>query len=285
MMHFGTSRRRLMVGAATASLLALYPGARVVRAQDGAAYDLIDLGPFDVSVPVDSGFSITGVSRIGAISESGDVCGRFAVSDERFSPAIWPSTGELRRLKSATLGGEARAINASGDVAGRQQYEAEGGYITRATVWRDGEPTNLPGLLFGDEGAARDINDQKPEWVLQKIREAVAAKGEGASIACFGLTFKPNIDDLRESPAVEIVRRLTEEFPGRVKVVEPHIQVLPPALAGKAGLVPMGEAMEAEICVMLVDHAKFRDAPPPSGASQITVDTRGIWRKAEHAHA
>ncbi|MEZ5725307.1 MAG: UDP-N-acetyl-D-mannosamine dehydrogenase [Paracoccaceae bacterium] len=133
--------------------------------------------------------------------------------------------------------------------------------------------------------AARDINDQKPEWVLQKIREAVAAKGEGASIACFGLTFKPNIDDLRESPAVEIVRRLTEEFPGRVKVVEPHIQVLPPALAGKAGLVPMGEAMEAEICVMLVDHAKFRDAPPPSGASQITVDTRGIWRKAELAHA
>ena len=159
MMHFGTSRRRFLYGAATASLIALYPGARVVWAQNGAAYDLIDLGPFDVSVPVESGYSITGVSRIGAIAESGDVCGRFAVSEERFSPAIWPSTGELRRLKSATLGGEARAINASGDVAGRQQYEAEGGYITRATVWRDGEPTNLPGLLFGDEGAARDIND------------------------------------------------------------------------------------------------------------------------------
>ncbi|MEZ4623410.1 MAG: hypothetical protein R2843_01075 [Thermomicrobiales bacterium] len=60
MMHFGTSRRRCLYGAATASLIALYPGARVVWAQNGAAYDLIDLGPFDVSVPVESGYSITG---------------------------------------------------------------------------------------------------------------------------------------------------------------------------------------------------------------------------------
>ncbi|MEZ4623409.1 MAG: hypothetical protein R2843_01070 [Thermomicrobiales bacterium] len=46
-------------------------------------------------------------------------------------------------------------------MAGRQQYEAEGGYITRATVWRDGEPKNLPGLLFGDEGAARDYQRRR----------------------------------------------------------------------------------------------------------------------------
>ncbi len=153
------NRRAALHGTMLAAILALYPGARLARAQDGAAYDLIDLGPFESLVPVDSGFAITGVSRIGAINDAGDVCGRFAVSDERFSPAIWPETGELRRLKSATLGGEARGINSGGTVVGRQQYEIEAGFITRPAVWRDGEPTNLPGLLFGDEGVARDIND------------------------------------------------------------------------------------------------------------------------------
>lgn len=161
MFKHSATRRRVIGGSAAllASLLATHPAARLVRAQDGAPYDVVDLGPFETSVAIDSGFSITGLSRITGINDGGDACGRFAVSDERFSPSVWPATGELRRLKAATLGGEARAINADGIVVGRQQYEAEGGFITRATVWRDGEPTNLPGLIFGDEGAARDIND------------------------------------------------------------------------------------------------------------------------------
>ena len=153
------TRRRLLQGSIAASLLAAFPGTQITRAQDGASYDLIDLGPFDVSVPNENEFLITGVGRIGGLNEAGEVCGRVAVSEERFSPAVWPVTGELRRLKSATLGGEARGINVNGDVVGRQQYEADGGYVTRATIWRDGEPTNLPGAIFGDEGAARDIND------------------------------------------------------------------------------------------------------------------------------
>jgi uncharacterized membrane protein len=153
------NRRQFASGTAglTAAILAGIPGARLVKAQSSAPFDVIDLGAFDSSVSTD--FAINGTSRISSISEAGDVCGRFAVSDERFSPAIWPETGELRRLKSATLGGEARSINSSGVVVGRQQYEQDGGYITRPTVWRDGEPTNLPGLLFGDEGSARDVND------------------------------------------------------------------------------------------------------------------------------
>jgi uncharacterized membrane protein len=155
------SRRTLLhaSGGLAVALLASQSGARLIAAQGGAAYDVVDLGPFETIVPVESGFSITGLSRITGLNESGDVCGRFANSEERFSPAIWPQTGELRRLKSATLGGEARAINAGGVVVGRQQYETDAGFITRATVWRDGEPTNLPGLLFGEEGSARDIND------------------------------------------------------------------------------------------------------------------------------
>ncbi|MDO5640825.1 MAG: UDP-N-acetyl-D-mannosamine dehydrogenase [Paracoccus sp. (in: a-proteobacteria)] len=126
---------------------------------------------------------------------------------------------------------------------------------------------------------ARDTNDQKPEWVMQKIRDAVAAKGAGARISCFGLAFKPNIDDLRESPALGIVSCLADEFPGQIRVVEPYIKELPAVLAGKADLVSLHEAMQADICVMLVDHTQFRNSPPPSAAGQIVIDTRGVWLK------
>lgn len=126
---------------------------------------------------------------------------------------------------------------------------------------------------------ARDTNDNKPEWVLQKVRDAVAAKGAGASISCFGLAFKPNIDDLRESPAAEIVARLADEFPGQVQVVEPFITELPKSLAGKTKLVPLRDAVQADICVMLVDHTQFRNSPPPSGEGQVIIDTRGVWLK------
>ena len=161
MTQYALTRRRFALGssAVLTSLLTAFPNARLVGAQAGATHDLIDLGPFETTVPSDRGFAINGNSRIGGINASGDLCGRFAVSEERFSPAIWPVAGSMRRLKSATLGGEARAINADGVVVGRQQYAVDGGYLTRPAVWRDGEPTNLPGLLFGDDGVARDIND------------------------------------------------------------------------------------------------------------------------------
>ncbi|WBU62046.1 UDP-N-acetyl-D-mannosamine dehydrogenase [Paracoccus albus] len=126
---------------------------------------------------------------------------------------------------------------------------------------------------------ARCINDEKPSWVVERVRAAAARKGAGASICCFGLSFKPDIDDLRESPAIEIVERLTEEFPGQITVVEPHIDRLPDRLDGKAGLVAMRVGIEADICVMLVDHTEFRNSPPPGAAGADLIDTRGIWTK------
>lgn len=124
---------------------------------------------------------------------------------------------------------------------------------------------------------ARETNDYKPEWVLKKIRDVAAERPSDARIGCFGLAFKPDIDDLRESPAIEIVSKLADEFPGRVQVVEPFIKELPKQLAGKVTLVPMREAMSADICVMLVDHSEFRHSPPPSSKGQVIIDTRGVW--------
>ena len=126
---------------------------------------------------------------------------------------------------------------------------------------------------------ARQTNDKKPDWVVQKVREAAADRPPEAKISCFGLAFKPNIDDLRESPAVSIVARLAEEFPGRVQVVEPFIAGLPEQLNGKVRLVSLNDAADAEICVMLVDHTEFRNAPAPSGEGKALIDTRGVWLK------
>ena len=128
--------------------------------------------------------------------------------------------------------------------------------------------------------AARKVNDSKPEWVLEKVRAAVASflaenpqKTEAdVTLAVYGLAFKPDIDDLRESPALEIARKITASHIGSVKIVEPNIARLPSGL-GSAELVSQGQ-IKADVHVMLVDHSAFRGSSLPNG---IIVDTRGVW--------
>lgn len=129
---------------------------------------------------------------------------------------------------------------------------------------------------------AREINDHKPEWVLAKVHQAVAEHAarhdRPAQISCFGLAFKPNIDDLRESPALAIAARLGEIYPGQLKIVEPFIRSLPPAMEGKAALVGVQEGLkEADIALMLVDHDEFRATPVPVRPGLHLIDTRGVW--------
>ena len=128
--------------------------------------------------------------------------------------------------------------------------------------------------------AAREINDNKPEWVLAKVHQAVAehaAKGGApARIACFGLAFKPNIDDLRESPALSIATRLVQTYPGQVDIVEPYIESLPAQLEGKTQLLrPSVAAETCDIIVLLVDHDDFKSMPAPRNST--VIDTRGVW--------
>jgi UDP-N-acetyl-D-mannosaminuronic acid dehydrogenase len=133
--------------------------------------------------------------------------------------------------------------------------------------------------------AAREINDDKPHWVIGKVKEAVAAiAGEGrVTVACLGLAFKPDIDDLRESPALEICRALTELDGCRIITVEPHIAKLPPTLAGRAELAAAGDALAAaDIVLLLVDHRAFADITLGALAGKKVVDTRGLFGTARN---
>lgn len=127
---------------------------------------------------------------------------------------------------------------------------------------------------------ARAVNDAKPHWVLDKVRALIAlevAAGRAAdslTLACYGLAFKPDIDDLRESPALEIAAELVRTHSGPVLAVEPNIEGLPASLTG-ARLTSLADAQStADIHVLLVDHREFRAGRPSRG--QI-LDTRGIW--------
>ena len=104
----------------------------------------------------------------------------------------------------------------------------------------------------------------------------------GATVACLGLAFKADIDDLRESPAVEVVRLLAAERPDlRLLAVEPHVRALPAKLQELPGveLVPLDEALaKADVAALLVDHRPFRSIEPDRLAGRTLVDTRGLWR-------
>lgn len=109
--------------------------------------------------------------------------------------------------------------------------------------------------------AAREINDNKPKWVIEKINvEVDKLKEQGVekpTVALLGLAFKPNIDDLRESPAVHIAREMLDVDSAEVLLVEPNIDKLPKTLeSGK--LVSLSEAMDiADVVAILVAHDDF----------------------------
>jgi UDP-N-acetyl-D-mannosaminuronic acid dehydrogenase len=128
---------------------------------------------------------------------------------------------------------------------------------------------------------ARNTNDKKPAWVLEKVHAAIQSfmtanpqkTASEVKIAVYGLAFKPEIDDLRESPALGIAIKLSTEHGGPLMVVEPFIDTLPQSLE-QALLVTYSKASEADIHVMLVDHSLFKHEPIPNG---IKIDCRGVW--------
>ncbi|MCF2585838.1 UDP-N-acetyl-D-mannosamine dehydrogenase [Brevibacterium sp. UCMA 11752] len=127
---------------------------------------------------------------------------------------------------------------------------------------------------------AREVNDAKPGFVLDKLLPQ-AKRINDVQIAALGLAFKPNIDDLRESPARQIVGQLADELPqANIMAVEPNIDELPSELDARENvtLTEMNEAVRAaDIVLLLVDHNEFVRLDRTLLAQKIVHDTRGVW--------
>lgn len=133
---------------------------------------------------------------------------------------------------------------------------------------------------------ARLVNDNKPEWVISKVNNAVIEvlqrnQNKAISdikIACLGLAFKPDIDDLRESPALKITEKLAEKYVGQVFAVEPNIEKLSQKLIDKnIQKVELSTALgQADVIIVLVDHKEFKDTKLLDSTKAVIVDTKGI---------
>ncbi|GGD87451.1 UDP-N-acetyl-D-mannosamine dehydrogenase [Caballeronia grimmiae] len=123
---------------------------------------------------------------------------------------------------------------------------------------------------------ARIVNDSKPHWVVERVERA-AKRFKEPVIACLGLAFKADIDDLRESPALEIATELASNYPGSVLAVEPNIRELPRHLADKVELCTLNDALlRADVIVVLVDHVPFKNIDPIRLQAKVVIDTRGM---------
>lgn len=135
--------------------------------------------------------------------------------------------------------------------------------------------------------AAREVNDSKPDWVVAKVRQAVGEyllanpekSAKSVRLACLGLAFKPDIDDLRESPAMEVASQLQAALASDLMLVEPNIEALPPGLSG-ASLMNLPEALErADVVVILVAHRDFIEARSALKERAFVVDAVGVLER------
>lgn len=132
---------------------------------------------------------------------------------------------------------------------------------------------------------SRLVNDSKPDYVLSKIDTALAEiepKSEYPRIGILGITFKPDIDDVRESPALQIAQQIASKHPEtHVDVVEPNLGQLPQQLRSLANIRHTGLAKtveQADVLVVLVDHYQFRLSAKEISQHPHVIDTRGLTR-------
>lgn len=125
---------------------------------------------------------------------------------------------------------------------------------------------------------AREVNDTKPDRVADKVAR-LAGRYKEPVVAVLGLSYKPNVDDLRESPALKIALDLAARKLGRLLIVEPNIDDLPEGLMGLEHVEFVDHhqaAAEADVLAVLVAHSKFRNIDRAALNSKVVIDTVGL---------
>ncbi|MGY4329382.1 nucleotide sugar dehydrogenase [Bradyrhizobium sp. LB7.2] len=126
---------------------------------------------------------------------------------------------------------------------------------------------------------AREVNVGKARHIAERIA-ARADRFHEPTIALLGLTYKPDVDDLRESPAVKIAGELAERHSFQILVVEPHVSTLPSTLAGRGNLtlVELNEALvKADVVGLLVGHSLFKAIDPAHLSEKSVIDAVGLF--------
>ena len=124
---------------------------------------------------------------------------------------------------------------------------------------------------------AREVNDAKIGYVVDHASRLI--DGNSGRVALFGLAFKANVDDFRESPALKVAVDLAKRFGERIAIVEPFTETLPAVFDGTgATLIDIDSALlDCDVMVVLVDHDLFKSVPPEEREGKVVYDTRGIW--------
>ena len=130
---------------------------------------------------------------------------------------------------------------------------------------------------------AREVNDSKPGWVIEQVTK-LAERQVQPVIACMGLAYKPDVDDLRESPSIEAVKLLVDKAIGKVVVCEPFVDALPESLNNIGiDLLNVEQVCDkADIIVFLTAHSQFRNIPAHQLQNKTIFDACGLtkWRNA-----
>jgi UDP-N-acetyl-D-mannosaminuronic acid dehydrogenase len=121
---------------------------------------------------------------------------------------------------------------------------------------------------------ARTVNDGKPHWVVEKVMQAASACPQKPVIGLLGMAYKPDVDDLRESPSVEIAHALKRATNAEIIVCEPYVTHM-----DGFTLATLDETLQkANILVMLTDHKPFRAITLGQLAGKQVIDTRGTFQ-------
>jgi len=134
---------------------------------------------------------------------------------------------------------------------------------------------------------ARLVNDAQPKFVVELVRRAMGGELMGRKITALGLAYKPDVDDLRESPAIEVALQLAASG-AKITAFEPFKPDF--QLAGLKTVASIDEAVaQSEALVLLVNHTAFRSINPHTLANltpaRLAVDTVNGWNSENWKNA